>query len=47
MEVTTNVWKTCCALHNWLLAIDGMGGEWYGEMGQHDINDVTCHMPFA
>jgi hypothetical protein len=47
MEVTTNVWKTCCALPNWLLAVDGMDGEWDGRIGQHGINDVTRHIPFA
>ncbi len=25
---TDNVWLTCCTLHNWLLDIDGFGGEW-------------------
>ncbi len=25
-----NVWLTCCALHNWLLEIDGFGGVWNG-----------------
>ena len=23
-----DVWLTCCALHNWLLDIDGLSGEW-------------------
>ena len=22
------IWKTCCALHNWLLEIDGLDREW-------------------
>ena len=39
------IWKTCCALHNWLLEIDGLDkevtdgidaptSEWEGELGQ-------------
>ncbi len=24
VEVVDKVWKTCCALHNWLLEIDGL-----------------------
>jgi hypothetical protein len=37
------IWKTCCALHNWLLEIDGLDehwedgvpSEWQGELGEH------------
>jgi hypothetical protein len=47
MEVTNNIWMTCCALHNWLLEIDGLDGEWEGAIGQHDSNDVLRHMPFS
>ena len=25
---TDMIWKTCCALHNWLLEIDGLDTEW-------------------
>ena len=25
------IWFTCCALHNWLLDIDGLSDEWTGE----------------
>lgn len=25
------IWLTCCALHNWLLDIDGLNNEWRGE----------------
>ena len=24
------VWLTCCALHNWLLEVDGLDKAWYG-----------------
>ena len=31
------IWKTCCALHNWLLEVDGLdrrwGSDWQGGMG--------------
>lgn len=45
INAVDNVWFTCCALHNWLLDIDGLTGEWRdgvpvsdweGNMGQHD-----------
>ena len=25
-----SVWFTCCALHNWLIEIDGVTEEWVG-----------------
>jgi DDE superfamily endonuclease len=42
------VWLTCCALHNWLLEIDGLdvrweagvSSDWEGELGQLNGNDV-------
>ncbi len=45
------VWKTCCALHNWLLDIDGLSqnwqngvpSEWEGPMGQHSADTVRLH----
>ena len=40
MEVANNIWKTFCALHNWLLETDGLDGEWDGELGQHMIHLV-------
>ena len=30
INAVDQIWKTCCALHNWLLKIDGLDGEWYG-----------------
>lgn len=43
-----NVWKTCCALHNMLLEVDGLdekwndgvGSEWEGEAGLHESDDI-------
>jgi len=48
LEVANNVWKTCCALHNWLLDIDGLDGEWDGALGQVGTNEIPPHiMPLA
>jgi len=37
-------WMTCCALHNWLLVIDGLdekwGSEWQGGMGDNEEDDL-------
>jgi hypothetical protein len=30
VEKVDKVWFTCCALHNWLLEIDGLNGQWRG-----------------
>ena len=46
------VWLTCCALHNFLLAEDGMDStwragiptDWEGEAGEHDPDDVIRHI---
>jgi DDE superfamily endonuclease len=43
-----NLWFTCCALHNWLLEIDGLDARWQlgvhgpyeGEIGLHEVNHV-------
>ena len=42
------IWKTCCALHNWLLEIDGLDDKWdegvpsswEGEAGEHDPDEL-------
>jgi hypothetical protein len=42
------IWTTCCALHNWLLEIDGldepwqdgMTSSWEHELGQYDEEDI-------
>ena len=28
IEAVNKVWLTCCALHNWLLEIDGLDSDW-------------------
>ena len=49
-ESVDRVWLTCCALHNWLLEIDGLDqpwdgvnattSEWTGDLGELDPTDV-------
>ena len=47
-KATDMVWKTCCALHNWLLDIDGLDERWTkgvhspleGELGHFDTDDL-------
>jgi hypothetical protein len=49
------IWKTCCALHNWLLEVDGRDQEWQrgvpsdweGELGQFDPSDQATQENFA
>jgi hypothetical protein len=36
VEACDKVWLTCCALHNWLLEVDGMEEQWESEMGQFE-----------
>ena len=51
-----DVWKTCCALHNWLLEIDGIStvwengvhvvvSDWDGPMGDLDFDGVRKDIP--
>jgi hypothetical protein len=53
---TDDVWLTCCALHNWLLDIDGFGGEWNGgelvsdwtgPLGDMDFDGINEEIPNA
>jgi hypothetical protein len=50
------IWSTCCALHNWLLAVDGLtdkwdGGipvsNWEGTLGQMDYDGLWEIIPNA
>jgi hypothetical protein len=52
IELVGKIWKTCCALHNWLLDTDGLDKEWQcgvissdweGQLGDFD----TTTVPFA
>ena len=55
VEATDKIWMTCCALHNWLLEVDGLDDEWQGgvrsdwesELGLHDMDDATRFVPPA
>jgi hypothetical protein len=48
VEVADKVWKTCCALHNMLLEVDGFDVEWSGGIGMHDEGGVENYLhPFA
>jgi hypothetical protein len=54
-EAVTQVWKTCCALHDWLLEVDGLNERWMngirsdykGELGLHDIEDMDRMIPLV
>ena len=59
VEATDKVWLTCCALHNWLLDIDGLDevwengvlvsvrSDWLGDLGNHDFEGLTPDVPNA
>ncbi len=49
VEGVDKIWLTCCALHNWLLDIDGLDGQWEEgiptsdwdrELGHHDFSGM-------
>ena len=51
-----DIWLTCCALHNWLLDIDGISDQWNdgvlvsdwdGELGQMDFDGLSVSIPNA
>jgi hypothetical protein len=54
-EAADKVFLTCCALHNWLLEVDGLddkwdegvASSWEGALGRHEIHDVEEHLPQA
>jgi hypothetical protein len=52
VEAVDKVWLTCCALHNWLLEIDGLDDDWEGrdlpstsvwegELGDVDVKGLS------
>jgi hypothetical protein len=55
VEATNKIWMTCCALHNWLLEINGLDDKWQGgvpsdwesELGLHNLDDATEYAPVA
>jgi len=46
-HVADSTWMTCCSLHNWLLDLDGLSGEWEGELGLNEVDDFVNLAPFA
>ena len=42
VRIIDNVWITCCALHNWLLDIDGMLGKWISGVPQR-TGEMSLH----
>ena len=47
VKIADEIWKTCCAMHNMLLEIDGITGEWDGVNGEFDFNPESERLPFA
>jgi hypothetical protein len=47
MDTCNNIWLTSCALHNWLLEVDGLDGEWEDAIGKLEAGDVIRHVSFA
>jgi len=45
VAVANMVWKTCCALHNMLLEIDGLDEPWDGVLGEHDDHNSDRCVP--
>lgn len=45
-EPADKIWATCCALHNWLLEVDGLDEPWDGQLGNIDTDDLSS-VPFA
>ena len=50
------MWSTCCALHNWLLEVDGLTdkqdgripvSDWEGPLGQMDYDGLLESIPNA
>jgi len=57
VDAVNKVWLTCCALHNWLLEIDGLnaewseistpGSDWEGELGYCDFEGINVRVPWS
>ena len=46
VDVVDKVWLTCCALHNWLLDIDGLSKEWDGGVCISDWEGTLGELDF-
>jgi hypothetical protein len=57
VDAVDKVWLTCCALHNWLLEIDGLnaewseisitGSDWEGELGDCNFEGINVRVPWS
>ncbi len=57
VDAVDSIWLTCCALHNWLLEIDGLnakwsevsmpGSDWDGELGECDFEGIDVSVPWS
>ncbi len=54
VDKVDEIWLTCCALHNWLLNIDGISeqwndgvlvSDWDGELGRMDFDGLRESIP--
>ena len=47
VDIADKIWLTCCALHNYLLEIDGLNIDWNGDIGLLEIEESDGNIPFA
>ena len=57
IDAVDNIWLMCCALHNWLLEIDGLnaerseisipGSDWEGELGDCNFEGINVRVPWS
>jgi hypothetical protein len=57
VDAVNKVWLMCCALHIWLLEIDGLnaewseistpGSDWEGELGYCDFEGINVRVPWS
>ena len=57
VDVVDNIWFTCCALHNWLLEIDGLNADWSGismpvsdwegNLGDCEMDGINVTIPWS
>jgi len=57
VDAVDKIWRSCCALHNWLLEIDGLyeewseisilgSSDWEGELGDCDFEGINVSVPW-
>jgi len=44
VKVSNKIWKTCCALHNWLLEVDVMDDDWTRSDSMHVNCRTICQL---